>query len=211
MPIVDAKISAYTDAHSSPLPQLLNDLVQETELTQEGAWMLSGHVQGRLLKMLVGLSRAKVVVELGMFTGYSALSMAEGLPPEGRVICCEINPNIAKFAQRYYDRSPHGHKIEVQIGHALALVQALNEPIDFAYIDADKRSYPDYYEAVLAKLNAGGLIALDNTLLSGKVLIPAEDEDGYHLDQFNKRLAADERVEVVLLPMRDGMTLVRKK
>jgi caffeoyl-CoA O-methyltransferase len=172
--------------------------------------MLTGRVEGRLLKLLVEIHGPRVVLEIGTFTGYSALSMAEGLGPDGRVITCEIDPDAAEMAQAAFDRSPFGRRIELRMGPALDTVRRLESPIDFAFIDADKEGYPAYYEEILRRMPSGGLIVLDNMLQDGRVLAP-DDSAARAIDQLNAHIARDERVENVLLTVRDGVQLVRKR
>jgi caffeoyl-CoA O-methyltransferase len=209
MNFIDPKIDKYSVKHTKPEPLLLQQLTAETQHAMALPQMLSGRIEGRLLKLLVQLTRAKTVLELGMFTGYSALSMAEGLPAEGRVITCEVDPKAQAMAEKYFAKSPHGHKIEVRMGPALDTIAALTKPIDLAFIDADKANYIAYYEAILAKLRQGGLIVLDNMLWSGAVLNP-QDQNSQVLHELNEKIVDDHRVENVLLPLRDGITLVRK-
>jgi caffeoyl-CoA O-methyltransferase len=171
--------------------------------------MLTGRLEGRLLKLLAALCGAERVLEIGTFTGYSALSMAEGLPDDGRIITCEIEKAHAAMAQRYFDRSPHGKKIEIRLGPALETLASLTGPFDLAFIDADKGNYPAYYERSVELVRPGGLILVDNTLWSGQVLNP-QDAESKAIDALNRRIAADARVENVLLTVRDGLQVVRK-
>ena len=184
-----------------------------TGLEQE---MLSGHVEGQALKFLVGMTRARRVLELGMFTGYSALAIAEALPDDGRVLSCELDPDVAAFAQRSFDRTPAGAKIEVRVGPALVTLQQLaaaGETYDFVFVDADKCGYRDYVDVVIGRglLASGGVICVDNTLLQGEPYLPGTPSaNGRAIAAFNDALARDDRVEQVLLPLRDGMTLIRR-
>ncbi len=177
--------------------------------------MLSGHVEGQLLKMLVHASRAKRVLEIGMFTGYSALAMAEALPDDGRVVACELDPDVAAFAQRCFDDSPHGAKIEVRIGPAqrtLKQLAAAGERFDFVFLDADKTGYLAYVTTLLDGhlLAPDGIICVDNTLLQGEPYLPGEpSSNGAAIAAFNDAIAHDPRVEQVMLAVRDGMTLIR--
>jgi caffeoyl-CoA O-methyltransferase len=149
-------------------------------------------------------------LEIGTFTGYSALMMAEGLPGDGRLVTCEINPKAAEIARRYFAKSPHGHKIEIRLGAALETIATLAEPLDIVFIDADKTNYLNYYEACVPLLRPGGLIVADNVLWSGKVIDP-NDDDTRAIVAFNERVQADPRVENVCLTVRDGMMLARLK
>jgi len=166
--------------------------------------MLSGPVAGRLLELLVWFGRPQRVLEIGTFSGHSALSMAGALPEGGRIDTCEVDPERAAFAQRYFDRSPHGSRITLHVGPALETVAKLDGSFDFAFIDADKEGYVDYYEAVVPRLTERGLIVADNTLWSGEVL-----EGKVPIVRFNDHVAADPRTVQVLLSVRDGMTLIR--
>ena len=173
--------------------------------------MLSGRVEARLLQLLVRLVGARRVIEVGTFTGYATLMMAAGLPPEGELVTCEIEPRHAAIAERFFARSPDGRKIRVAPGPALATLRALPAgSVDLLFIDADKERYPAYYEEGLRLVRPGGLIAIDNALWSGRVLAPADEEDRA-IAAVNDRAARDERVEAVLLTVRDGVLLVRKK
>jgi caffeoyl-CoA O-methyltransferase len=172
--------------------------------------MLTGTIEGRFLELLVHASGARRILEIGTFTGYSALSMAAALPDEGRIDTLDIEPRHAEVAQRYFDRSPHGSKITLHLGPAIETIGTLEGEFDLVFIDADKAGYDAYYEAVLPRLSARGLIAIDNTLWSGRVLDP-EDEDTRRIAALNDKLAADERVVAVQLTVRDGVTLVRRR
>jgi caffeoyl-CoA O-methyltransferase len=163
-----------------------------------------------LLKLLVQLRRPQFVLEVGTFTGYSALSMAEGLPDGGRIVTCEMNPKARAMAQAAFNSSPFADRIELRFGAALDTIAALDEPIDFAFVDADKGNYANYYEAILSRMPSGGVIAFDNMLWSGDVLDPKTD-DARALAKLNDALAVDDRVENVLLTVRDGVQLVVKK
>jgi caffeoyl-CoA O-methyltransferase len=210
MDIVDKDLEKYAFDHTAPEPDLLRKLSDETQARMQMPQMLTGRLEGRLLKLLVQLSGAKRVLELGTFTGYSALSMAEGMPDDGKVVTCEIEPAHAAMAQRYFDSSPHGKKIEIRMGPALGTLAALKSAFDLAFIDADKENYPAYYEKAVELIRPGGLILVDNTLWSGLVL-KAHDRESVAIDTLNKRIAKDARVENVLLTVRDGLQVVRKK
>ncbi|MEM6448452.1 MAG: class I SAM-dependent methyltransferase [Cyanobacteria bacterium P01_D01_bin.123] len=184
------------------------------QLEQE---MLSGHVEGQMLKLFVAMSGAKRVLDIGMFTGYSALAMAEGLPEDGQLIACEIDPYAAEFGQHAFAESVHGRKIHVEVGPALPTMRALaaaGEQFDFAFIDADKKQYRDYFDLLMdGLLSPTGTICVDNTFFQGEAYAAPElrSENGEALAQFNQEIANDERVEQVLLPIRDGVTLIRRK
>src|SRR3954447_1239957 len=163
-------VDAYAEAATTPPEPWLKALADETRATQSSAGMLTGPVAGRLLDMLVWATRAERVLEVGTFTGYSALTMAAALPPHGRITTLELDPERAAFAQRHLDGSPHGDKVEIRIGPALHSLQALDGPFDLVFIDADKTGYPAYFEAALERLAPHGLIVLDNMLRGGRVL-----------------------------------------
>jgi caffeoyl-CoA O-methyltransferase len=208
--LVDQKIEDYAIAKSEPTDKLLQELVEETYAKAEYPQMLTGPIEGRFLKMMAQLVNAKRVLEIGMFTGYSALSMAEGMPADGKLQTCELNPVVIEIAKRYFDRSPHGKKIEILQGPAMDSIKRLSGPIDLVFIDADKENYPGYYEAVLPLVRSGGVILVDNVLWSGRVLNPTDESDRA-ICKLNDKLANDDRVDRVLLPIRDGVFFIRKK
>lgn len=173
--------------------------------------MQVGRVEGTLLSLLVRLARAERVIEIGTFTGYSALCMAEALPPEGKLVTCDVDEAATAVAKSFFERSPHGHKIEVRLGDALETVRSLadDELFDVVFLDADKARYLDYYEALVPRLRPGGLVLADNTLWSGEVLEP-KTADARGLVAFNRRVTEDPRVENVLLSVRDGLMVARR-
>ena len=207
--LVDEKLEEYAERHTTPPDPLLAELAEETKATMASPGMLTGPIEGRLLEMLVAATGAKRVLEIGTFTGYSALSMAAALPPDGRIDTLDIAPKHAEVAQRYFDRSPNGDKISLHLGPALETIARIEGEFDLVFIDADKQNYDAYYEAVLPRLSERGLIAIDNTLWSGRVLDPP-DETTRLIAALNDKLAADERVVAVQLTVRDGITLVRR-
>ncbi|HYM15784.1 MAG TPA: O-methyltransferase [Dehalococcoidia bacterium] len=209
-PLVNDKIEAYAEQHTSALPALLDELIAATQRDlKERAGMLSGPAVGTLLQTLVFATRAKRVLEVGMFTGFSALMMASALPDDGTLITCDINPRTAEMARGFFDRSPHGRKIEVRLGLALDTLKTLRPGFDLVFIDADKGNYLNYYEAALPLLSPHGLIAVDNVLWSGEVLDPRTD-DGHAIVAFNHHVRNDPRVVCVMLTVRDGVTLIRR-
>jgi caffeoyl-CoA O-methyltransferase len=208
--LVEEQLEEYAEAHSTEPDPLLAELAEETRATMAAPQMLTGPIEGRFLELLVAGLGARRVLEIGTFTGYSALSMAAALPPEGHIDTLDIEPRHAEVAQRYFDRSPHGSKITLHLGPALETIEALEGEFDFVFIDADKENYDAYYEAVLPRLAERGLIAIDNTLWSGRVLDP-QDENTKKIAALNDKLAADERVVAVQLTVRDGITLVRRR
>jgi caffeoyl-CoA O-methyltransferase len=180
------------------------------------AEMLSGHLEGQLLQLLVRATRAVQVLEVGMFTGYSALAMAEGLPAHGRLVACEIDAGVAAFASHSFAASTHGHKIDVRVGPARETLRQLTEAaeqFDLVFIDADKPGYVDYYQAVVGTglLAPDGLLCIDNTLMQGQVYAPEPSGLGATIHDFNETVRSDPRVRQVLLPLRDGVTLVQRR
>lgn len=206
---VAADVDGYAEAHTTLLPAYLRALDAEARETLPYPSMLSGVLVGGLLATLVAAARPRLVVEVGTYAGFSALAMAEALPPDGRIVTLEIEPEHAAFAQRHVDASPHAGRIEIRVGPAIDALETIGEPVDFAFIDADKTSYPAYYEALVPKLSACGIIAIDNTLRGGRVVDPADDS-ARAMAAFNDQVLADERTVSVLLPVRDGVTLVRR-
>lgn len=211
MPVVDPAIEEYTEAHTTPPPPHLAALAEETARTLDAPGMMVGPVEGRFLHLLVLATGARRVLEIGTFSGYSALSMAAGLPPGGRLVTCEIDERHAEVARRAVAASPWAAQVDVRVGPALDTLATLDGPFDLVFVDADKANYVAYYEAVLPKLAAGGLLVVDNTLWSGRVLDPADTtEDTVAIRAFNDHVRADPRVVCVQLPVRDGVTLVAR-
>jgi caffeoyl-CoA O-methyltransferase len=208
--IANEQVEAYAEAHTTPPAELLARLAEETHATMSSPQMLTGRVEGRLLELLVHASGARRVLELGTFTGYSALSMAAALPEDGRIDTCDSEPKHVEVAGRHFAESPHGHKITIHLGPALDTIGRLEGEFDLVFIDADKANYDNYYEAVLPRLSERGLIVIDNTLWSGRVVDP-QDDDTRAIAALNDKLAADERVVCVQLTVRDGVTLVRRR
>ncbi|UCF87412.1 MAG: class I SAM-dependent methyltransferase [Nitrospiraceae bacterium] len=210
-PLLARSIERYALEHTSPAGELLEKLEEETYEKMEYPQMLTGKVEGRLLQMLVHVSRAKKVVEIGTFTGYSAIMMAEGLPENGKLVTCEVSRECAQIARRYFRKSEHGGKIQLRLGPAKdTLSRIADRSVDFVFIDADKPSYTLYYEESVRILRKGGLIAVDNVLWSGSVLKP-DDNDSRAIASLNERVKEDRRVEKVMLTIRDGVYLIRKK
>ena len=210
--LVDAAIEAYVERHTDPPPRFLADLAAETRAELSSPQMLSGPVEGRLLETLVFATGARRVLELGTYSGYSALWMAGALPADGRVVTCELNTDHAEFARAHIEASPYADRIDLRVGPALETLERLDGPFDLIFIDADKPSYGAYYEASLPKLAERGLIVVDNTLFSGRVLDPAAaGESAQAIAAFNDRVAADERITCVMLSVRDGITLIRRR
>jgi caffeoyl-CoA O-methyltransferase len=208
-----SKLEAYVDAHTDELSELLIDLARETQaLTGRMRWSI-GKVEGKLLQMLVKISGSTRVVEIGTFTGFSALLMAEALPTEGQLITCEANSAYAEIASRYFDRSPHGSKIDLHLGPALQTLAGLPDgETDLVFIDADKPSYGRYYDEAMRLLKAGGLIFVDNVFWRQKIFkTRITNENARAIAVFNDKVNSDRRAEKVMLSVRDGVYLIRKK
>jgi caffeoyl-CoA O-methyltransferase len=207
--IVNPEIERYAEQHTTPPSELLTELSAETRASLASAEMLTGRIVGRLLELLVHGAGAGRVLEIGTFSGYSALSMAAGLPADGHIHTCELDPERAEMARRYIAKSPFADRITVHVGPALESIAALEGEFDFVFIDADKPNYANYFEAVLPRLSERGLIAVDNTLWSGDVLDP-KDDNTQAIAALNDSLALDTRITVVQLTVRDGLTLIRR-
>jgi caffeoyl-CoA O-methyltransferase len=210
MKITDPAIESYVETHSTEESPLLKELFKETHAKTDLPQMLVGHLEGSFLRMVVKMSKAKRILEIGTFTGYSALAMAEGLAASGRILTCDINPESTAIARKFWARSPHGKKIRLEIGPALETIKKLKGPFDLVFIDADKENYQNYWEACLPLVRQGGILLVDNVLWSGRVLKPKEFTDRV-IARFNNFIRRDPRVELVMLPVRDGITLAIKK
>lgn len=209
--IVPEPIDDYAAAHSTPPPRLLEKIANETRTSMSDHGMMVGPLEGRLLEFLVHLSGARRVLEIGTFTGYSALSMAAALPPDGTIVTCEIDPHTAAMARRHFAASPWADRIRLKVGPALGTLAGIEGPFDLVFVDADKENYRNYYEAVLPLLADGGVIAVDNVLWSGRVLDEADDSPATRaIVEFNDFVGADPRVVCVMLTVRDGVTLIRR-
>jgi caffeoyl-CoA O-methyltransferase len=210
--IVPEEIEQYADEHTTAPTELLAALAEETRATLRAPQMLTGTIEGRFLEMLVFASQARRVLELGTYSGYSCISMAAGLPPDGHIDTCEVDPQHAEVALRCIDQSGYADRITVHLGPALETIERLDGGWDFVFIDADKENYLNYYEAVVPRLSERGLIAVDNTLWSGRVVDDSDDSvDTRAIREFNDRVRSDERVVCVQLTVRDGVTLVRRR
>jgi predicted O-methyltransferase YrrM len=208
--IVPEDIEGYAANHTTPPEALLAELAKETRASLQSPQMLTGTIEGRLLELLVHGLQARRVLELGTYSGYSSLSMAAGLPPDGRIDTCEVEEAHAEVARRYIARSPYADRITVHLGPALDTIAQLEGDFDFVFIDADKVNYLNYYDAVLPRLSPKGLIAADNTLWSGRVIDESDDsEDTRAIKAFNEHVWNDPRVISVMLTVRDGVTLIR--
>lgn len=208
---MEQQIDDYILDHISAEPRLLKQLNRHTNAQHLYGRMCSGHLQGRILKMLTTMIKPKLVLELGTFTGYSALCFAEGMEQDGHIDTIEIDDEIAEVAQEWFDKSPDAQKITLHTGDALNIIPGLPSEYDLVFIDANKRIYSEYLEAVYPKLKTGGYIFADNTLWDGKVLDPdAVDAQTSGIKNFNDSLTTDPRFETVILPLRDGLTIMRK-
>lgn len=210
--LIGPELEAYVAAHTTREDDLYARLRAETQASLDSPQMQVGQVEGALLRMIVGLVRPRTILELGTFSGYSALAMASALPPGGRLITCDIDPVATAVARRYFAESGLADRIDLRMGPALSTIAGLAADgvrLDLVFIDADKPNYVNYWDAVLPLLAVGGLVVADNTLWSGRVLDPESDSD-HAIVAFNARVAADPRVEHVLLSVRDGIMLARK-
>jgi len=209
--ITDPAAEEYARRHSSPEPPWLAEVMSSTRDFAGSYSMLTGHLQGRFLKMLAAVSGARRVLEIGTYTGYSALSMAEALPADGQLITCELDERHADLARANIARAGYADRIEVRVGPALDTLAGLEGPFDLVFIDADKTSYLAYYEAVLPLLAERGLICVDNVLWSKQVMDPDDHSPStVALREFNEFVSGDTRVECVMVPIRDGVTLIRR-
>ncbi len=212
MDFIAPKLQAYVEAHSEDEPELLQQLTKETWQKVLQPRMLSGHYQGRLLSLISKLVRPTSILEIGTYTGYSALSLAEGLSEEGKLHTVDRNEELFDLQRKYFDLSGYGRQIHQYTGDAKQIIPKIKSEFDLVFIDADKSSYPLYFELIIDKLKPGGLILSDNVLWSGKVVeeLSSKDKDTAALLQYNQLLKQDPRVETVLLPIRDGLSLTRK-
>lgn len=208
-PLVDPDLEQYAADHTTQPGELLRELEQYTYDHLDDPQMVVGRLEGALLQMLVKLIGARRVLEIGLFTGYSALAMAEALDEHGEVVSCELSEKHIEVARSFFRRRPVGYKIDIYQGAAIETLPAIQGPFDMAFLDADKENYSNYYDLVLPKLRAGGLIVADNVLWSGRVLNPEKETD-HALVAFNDKVRNDPAVEKVLLTVRDGVMLVRK-
>jgi len=210
--LVAADIEAYAQAHSMAESDLCRALREETRQGMEAPQMIVGPLEGAFLKMMTQLVQATSVLEIGMFTGYSALCFAEALPANGRVLTCEVNEEAAALARKYFARSPIGKKIEISMGPALDTMRHLTGPFDLIFIDADKLNYVNYYRRSLDLLSPQGVMLIDNVLWDGDVLKQlAPDEKTAAIQELNRTVASDPRVSAVLVTIRDGLLVVRKR
>jgi caffeoyl-CoA O-methyltransferase len=212
MDIADPRLEEYAAAQTTAPGPLLAELAEETQASLRFPQMLTGTIEGRFLELLVHGLQARRVLELGTYSGYGTLSMAAGLPPDGRIDTCEISEEHAAVARRYIEQAGYSDRVTVHVGPALDSIRSLEGDFDFVFVDADKENYVAYYEEVLPRLSPAGLIAADNTLWSGRILDEADQDDSTRaIRAFNDHVAADDRVVSVVLTVRDGVTLIRRK
>lgn len=211
MNFIPAELELYVERHSEDEPQILADLNRETYQKILLPRMLSGHYQGRILSMLSKLISPKVILEIGTYTGYATLCLAEGLRKDGKIHTIDINEELFDFQRKYFDRSDWGSQIEQHLGDAVSIIPTINDVFDLVFIDADKENYLNYFELIIGKMNSGGVIISDNVLWSGKVLEEAKPNDlsTKVLQEYNSFLKNDSRVETLVLPIRDGLTVCR--
>jgi caffeoyl-CoA O-methyltransferase len=200
------EIEAYAERYTSARADLFDRLGEETRATQNAPQMMVGPIEGAFLSFLVTMTNAKRVLELGTFTGWSSIEMARALPPDGKVITCDVNEDTTAIARRYAEEAGVADRIDYRLGPGLETLATLDGPFDLAFIDADKGGYVDYYEAVLPKLSPRGVIAADNTLFGAD----GDGENSQAISRFNEHVLHDDRVEAVLLPFREGVTLIRR-
>ncbi|MBU3821907.1 O-methyltransferase [Flavobacteriaceae bacterium XHP0103] len=209
---IPEELEEYVVTHSENEPELLQQLSRETYQKILQPRMLSGHYQGRLLSLLSKLVNPKNILEIGTYTGYSALCLAEGIQPSGELHTIDINEELFDFQRTYFDKSAYGKQIFQHLGNALEIIPKLDKTFDLIFIDADKENYPNYFHTIIDKLNVNGILLSDNVLWSGKVTKPVKDDDlaTKALLEYNTLLKEDKRIETVLLPIRDGLTISRK-
>lgn len=212
--MLSTELEKYLENHSSPVNELLVELRRETYQKTTQPHMLSGDYQGQFLSIISRLIQPKTILEIGTFTGYSALCLAEGMAKDGKLITIDRNEELMYLPKKYFDESPYADQIDFKIGNALDVLDELKDEIyDLVFIDADKSNYINYYEKVIGQVRKGGVLLVDNVLWYGKVLEEAKpnDKDTQVLKEFNDKVAKDDRVEVVILPIRDGISLIRKR
>ena len=204
-------LTDYCEAHTTGVDQVLYDLERETHLKTMSPQMISGKFQGKFLELLSKLIRPEAILEIGTFTGYASICLARGLAEGGKLTTIEVNPEVRWISSRFFEKAGLTDKIDDMLGDARAIIPTLTQNWDLVFIDAAKPDNAWYYETILPKVNPGGVILIDNTLWSGKVVQKAHDKDTELIRKFNEMVHADDRTEVVMLPLRDGLTVVRKK
>ena len=210
MDFIPPGIQKYAEDHTSPENDLLKTINRDTNARVMMPRMLSGHMQGRILSMISNMVSPATVLEIGTYTGYSALCLAEGVKPGGKLVTIDINEELEGTVRNYFERSPFGKMIDYKIGNALEIIPTLNTRFDLVFIDADKENYACYYDLVINSVPLGGYILADNVLWSGKVLDEKPDKDTRAIKEFNRKVQEDKRVENVMLPVRDGILVMRK-
>ncbi|CAN5445620.1 O-methyltransferase [soil metagenome] len=210
MEFIDPNLSAYSEDHTTPESSLLKRINRDTHAAVLKPRMLSGHLQGRFLSMISKMIRPTTILEIGTYTGYSAICLAEGLSARGKLITLDINEELEQRVRGYFSESGFNHQIDFRIGNALTTIPALSGPFDLVWIDADKENYTNYYDLVIDKVPSGGYILADNVLWSGKVLEVKTDKDTRAVQAFNDKIHSDPRVENLLVPIRDGILVMRK-
>jgi caffeoyl-CoA O-methyltransferase len=213
MEFIEKNLADYCENHTSPESELLSNLNRDTHLKVVSPRMLSGHLQGRFLSFISKLQKPQLIVEIGTYTGYSALCLAEGLAESGKLISIDVNEETSSYAQSFIDQSAYKHQIELVVADAKVFIPTISKPIDLVFIDADKKNYLAYYLLIIEKLNTGGIIIADNVLWSGKITMPEceMDRETLALHEFNKAVQNDARIENMLLPIRDGLMVIWKK
>ena len=213
MEFISKELSDYCEINTTPESEILSKLNRETHLKVVSPRMLSGHLQGRFLSFISKLQQPKLIVEIGTYTGYSALCLAEGLVKDGKLISIDVNEETSSFAKSFISKTEYANQIDLVLADAKEFVTTINKPIDLVFIDADKKNYLNYYHLIIDKIKPGGLIIADNVLWSGKITMPEKemDRETLALHQFNQFVQQDSRVENILLPIRDGLMIVRKK
>ncbi len=210
MDFISSELNDYAEAHTSAEPPLLKRINRETRATVHMSRMLSGHLQGRFLSLISRMIQPKTILEIGTYTGYSALCLAEGLAPGGNLFTIDINEELESRVRNYFQEAGMNDTIHYTVGDAVEIIARLPGPFDFVFIDADKENYAQYFDLVIGKVRSGGFILADNVLWSGKVLSQKLDKDTKAIKAFNLKIHEDVRVENVLLPVRDGIMLIRK-
>ena len=213
MNFISEKLNDYIKKHSNKESDLLKELSRETKLKTLNSRMLSGSYQGRILSMISKLTKPKYILEIGTYTGYSSLCLAEGMKNDGELHTIDENEELYDFQRKYFNKSSYGDKIFQHLGNALELIESINKKFDLIFLDADKENYAKYLELLVNKLNTNGILVTDNVLWSGKVTMPISDEDlsTQEIDKFNKLLNQRSDMETIILPIRDGISISRKK
>lgn len=213
MEFIKEEIIHYCEVHTTAETELLQQLSRETQARVLNPRMLSGHLQGQFLAMMSQLLQPEYILEIGTYTGYSALCLCEGLTAEGKLITIDSNDELETFSSTFFKASPFANKIEQKTGDALTIIPALAYTFDLVFIDADKEEYEQYFDLVIDKVRRGGIIIADNVLWSGHILKPAgmQDDETRAIHRFNEKINKDDRVSVCMLPLRDGLSIIRKK